>query len=345
MKKFILLLLTVLAFLVQPVFAEVITTEQTDGYADYLYIAGNPDNYPIEYYDEDAKAYKGVIPDLLSDISKHSGLNFVYINGNKNERFEMGENLQADIISSADAITPYGKEYLELITYEKNGKTTKSGLVFTTIADDAEIFAIKAAAKKISETRKNGIYLSYAAQASKTSYKWLIGTLMLAFILLAFVVFLFLRIRRIRKENEVDKMTDAETGMGNLQFFKYHFRYTIGDISRNLYHIAYIILDSSYLRSYHGDSSFDEVLKYTASVLSENTGDREIAARITENGFALAYQSTNDEDAKKRLKEVMDKLNSFEGVKDKSNKLVFHAAAYHLAQADRNCEILLFNLR
>lgn len=345
MKKFIMLFLAVLTFCAQPVFAEVVTTHNTEGYADYLYIAGNPDNYPIEYYDEDAKAYKGVIPDLLNEISEHSRLNFVYINGNKNDRYKMGENLQADIVSSLEENTSYGKEYLELISYEKNGETIKTGLVFTTIADDDEIFAIKTAVNKISENEKNGIYLSYASQTSKTSYKWLIFTLLLSFILLVFVAFLFLRIRRIRKENEVDKMTDAETGMGNLQFFKYHFRYTIGDISRNLYHIAYIILDSSYLRSYHGDSSFEEVLKYTASVLSEYTGDREITARITENGFALAYQSTNDEDAKKRLKEVMDKLNSFEGMKDKSNKLVFHAAAYHLAQADKNCEILLFNLR
>jgi len=345
MKKIIILFLAMLTFFVQPVFAEVITTQNTEGYANYLYVAGNPDNYPIEYYDEDTKTYKGVIPDLLSEISMHSGLNFVYINGNKNDRFEMGENLQVDIVSSLDANTSYGKEYLELISYEQNGKTQKAGLVFTTIADENQITAVKNAANDISEIERNGIYLSYASQTSKTGYKWLICALILLFILLAFVVFLFFKIKRIRKENEVDKMTDAETGMGNLQFFKYHFRYTIGDISRNLYHIAYIILDSSYLRSYHGDSSFDEVLKYTASVLSEYTGDREISARITENGFALAYQSTNDEDAKKRLKEVMDKLNSFEGVKDKSNKLVFHAAAYHLAPADRNCEILLFNLR
>ena len=345
MKKFILLLLTVLAFVVQPATAEVITNQKTEGYADYLYIAGNPDNYPIEYYDEDVKAYKGVIPDLLSEISMRSGLNFVYINGNKNDRFEMGENLQVDIVSSLDANTSYGKEYLELISYEQDGRIMKTGLVFTTIANDTEIAAIKTALNEISPDERNGICLSYASQTSKTGYKWLICALILSFILLAFVVFLFFKIKRIRKENEVDKMTDAETGMGNLQFFKYHFRYTIGDISRNLYHVAYIILDSSYLRSYHGDSSFDEVLKYTVSVLSEYTGDREISARITENGFALAYQSTNDEDAKKRLKEVMDKLNSFEGVKDKSNKLVFHAAAYHLAPADRNCEILLFNLR
>jgi len=222
MKKIMLLLLTVFVFLAQPVLAEVVTTQNTAGYADYLYIAGNPNNYPIEYYDDDANAYKGVIPDLLSKISEHSGLNFVYINGNKNDNHKMGENLQADIISSADGITSYGKGYLELISYEKNGEIIKSGLAFTAITDDARIAAINTAAAKITPIEKNGIYLSYATQASRTNHKWLICTLILSFLLLIIVAGMFLKIRRIRKENEVDKMTDAETGMGNLQFFKYH---------------------------------------------------------------------------------------------------------------------------
>ncbi len=185
-------------------------------------------------------------------------------------------------------------------------------------------------------------YPSCALQNIKISYVLPGGILLF---LLVTIAVLLLRIRRIQKENEVDKMTDAETGMGNLQFFKYHFKYTIGDASRTLYYVAYIILDISYLRSYHGNSSFDEVLKYTTSVLSEYTGDREISARITENGFAFAYRSTNEEDAKNRLEEVVGKLNNFEGMKEKNNKLVFHAASYHLTTSDKNCEILLFNLR
>ncbi len=169
--------------------------------------------------------------------------------------------------------------------------------------------------------------------------------LILSLFLTLFIIFLFIRIKHIQKEHAVDKMTDSETGMGNLQFFKHHFKYTIGDVSRNLYYIAYIILDSSYLRSYYGDSSFDDVLQYTASVLSENTRDREISARITESGFVFAFQSSDDEDAKKRLKEVMNKLNSFEDVREKNNKLVFHCATYHLSSTDKNGELLLFNLR
>ncbi len=345
MKKVVALLLMIVTLCARPVFAEVVTTQVTDGYADYVYVAGSPDNYPVEYYDEDTKSYKGVIPDLLNKISEYSGLNFVYINGDKKNKDISGKNFQVDIVSSANKISSYGKEYFEMISYDKGGKTIKAGLIFTTLLDDSKITAIKSAANKISLNERNGIYLSYASRKEKTDYKWLVGSVVLSLLLLAFIGVLLSRIKRIQKENDAEKMTDAETGMGNLQFFKYHFRYTISDISRNLYHIAYIILDSSYLRSYHGDSSFDEVLRYTASVLSEHTGDREIFARITENGFAFAYQSTNDEDAKKRLEEVMDKLNNFGDMNEKNNKIVFHAACYRLTSSDKNCEILLFNLR
>ncbi len=347
MKKLIAVLTVVLVFCTNTAFAEVITTQKTDGYSGYVYIAGSPDNYPIEYYDEKSDEYRGIIPEMLTEISDYTNIDFVYINGNKTDKNSMGENLQVDIVSSVstDEKVPFSKDYLELISYEHEDKLQKVGLVFTNLADDDVIAMIKTAVSEISADAKSGMYLSYASQKPGTNYIWLICALVLLMLLAAFVVMLIFRIKQIRKENTADKMTDSETGMGNLQFFKYHFRYTISDISRSLYYISYIILDSSYLRSYHGDSSFDEVLKYTATVLSENTGDREISARITENGFAFAYQATNDDDAKKRLKEVINKLNSFENVKEKSNKLVFHSAVYHLGNLDRNCEILLFNLR
>ena len=339
------LILMVMLVSSTPSFAEVITTNTTDGYADYVYVAGDSDNYPIEYYDEEKKAYCGVIPDLFREISERSEINFVYINGDKKKKNDLGKNLQVDIVSSSVEKAPYGKTYIPMISYEKDGEIITSGLVFTEVAQDEIIEKIKSASGEISADKRNGIYLSYASQVTKKSYRWLVFASILLLLLLAFIVALIIRIRGIKRDHEVDKMTDIETGMGNLQFFKYHFRYTIGDIARNLYHVAYIILDSSYLRSYHGDSSFDEVLKYTASILSEYTGDREISARITENGFAFAYQSTNDEDARTRLKEIMNKLNDFEEMREKNNKLVFHAAVYHLASADKNCEILLFNLR
>lgn len=345
--KHILLFTLIIICFQSAVSAKVITTQKTEGYADYVYVAGDCNNFPLEYYDDDSKAYKGVIPDLLAQISARTGVNFVYINGDKKDKNEMGKNLQADIVSAVneDENKPYFKEYLELISYKKDGKLMKCGLAFTKLLDDDKITLIKSAAGEITAEEKNGIYLSYASQSTKDGHKWFVLATVFFVLLPAFIIFLLMRIRRIRKENIAYKMIDTETGMGNFQFFKHHFKYTIGDISRNLYYIAYIILDSSYLRSYHGDSSFEDVLKYTASVLSEHTMDREVSARITENGFALAFQATNDEDAKKRLKEIMHKLNNFEYGRGKESKLVFHCAVYHLLSSDRNCEILIFNLR
>ncbi len=194
-----------------------------------------------------------------------------------------------------------------------------------------------------------GVVGAHAADAGKTvgsaDYVFVIISSVIFVLLCAVVVFLLLKIRRIKKENAVDKITDAETGMGNLLFFKHHFKYSIDDASRNFYYLTYIILDISYLRSYHGESSFEDVLKYTSSVLSEHTQNREFSARITENGFAVAYQALDDDDALKKLKETMNELNGFENFKQINNKLVFHAAVYHLSSTDKNCEILLFNLR
>jgi len=347
MRKYLIVLVLLIISCTQLVSAEIYTTEKTEGLANCVYVAGSPDMYPVEFYNEDEKAYCGIIPDMLGVISERSGIDFVYINGNKADKSIMGNNLQVEIVSSAknDTTLPYYKDYVELVSFTKDGKTVKSGLVFTSLADDALILKTKAAASEISEDVKSGIYLSYAVKNTKINYVWLIITLSACLLLAIALITMLFRIKRIRKEKDADKMTDSETGMGNLQFFKFHFRYTISDVSKSLYYVAYIILDSSYLRSYHGDSSFDDVLKYTASVLSEYTKDREFSARITENGFAFAYQATNDNDAQKRLTELMDRLNSFEDMKEKNNKLVFHSAVYHLTNSDRNCEILLFNLR
>lgn len=332
--------------LVLPCFAEIVTQPQTDGYGEYVYVAGSPDEYPFEFYDDETDTYKGIIPDYLALISARTGINFVYINGDEKDKKQLSENLQVEMISCVGAeIDSENTEYYELFSYNHNAKDTKCGISFTTLMDEERKKYIKQAAKEITDKEKNGIFLSYASQKPKTNYM-LIAVFCVVFLLFAaLIVYLIVHIKKMKRENETDKMTDPETGMGNLQYFKYHFRYTIGDISRNLYNIAYIVLDSSYLRSYHGDNSFEEVLKYTAFVLNENAADREICARITENGFAFAFQSVNEEDTQKRLQEIMTRLNSFEQVKEKNDKLVFHCSCYRLLNTDKNCELLLFNLR
>ena len=176
MRKCMIAIFLLIIFGAQPVFAEVYTTEKTEGLGDCIYVAGSPDNYPVEFYDEENNAYCGIIPDMLRIISERSGVDFVYINGNKADKNTMGENLQVEIVSSSENIStlPYYKDYLELVSFEKDGKTVKSGLVFTSLTDDVLISKTKAAASEIPEDVKSGIYLSYATENTKINYIWIV---------------------------------------------------------------------------------------------------------------------------------------------------------------------------
>ena len=77
--------------------AAVYTVEEpTNG--NTVYIAGDPDMYPIEYYDIQDKEYKGILPELYRKISDESGIDFSYINsGTVNEQYRLAKNSQKPI--------------------------------------------------------------------------------------------------------------------------------------------------------------------------------------------------------------------------------------------------------
>jgi len=344
MRKYIISLLIAIFCLSQTASAEVFTTQKTEGMGNCIYVAGSPDMYPIEFYDEKEDAYSGMVPEMLNKISEKTGIDFVYINGNKADKIKMGENRQVEIVSCVKNKEGNFADYVELISYKESGEVISVGIGFTDIASKDTVSKIKAAAGEISQAEKNGIILKYVKDSDGINPIWLVSTIALVLLLVCASVIFIVKIRKLKDENAIGRMTDEETGIGNLKYFQYHFRNTIGDISKTLYYVAYIILDSGYLRSYHGENSFEDVLKYTATVLSERVGDRDFVARITENGFAMAIQELDEDSARKRLEEILKKLNNFEEVKE-NNKLIFHAAVYQLEKTDKNCEILLYNLR
>lgn len=47
--------------------AQVLTTVEEAGPADCVYIAGNPDLYPIEYYDSEQQCYRGILPEAAGN--------------------------------------------------------------------------------------------------------------------------------------------------------------------------------------------------------------------------------------------------------------------------------------
>lgn len=165
-----------------------------------------------------------------------------------------------------------------------------------------------------------------------------------SWILFLLVVILYVsKIKKMREQASGEKITDADTGIGNLLYFENYFENKMYDFSNGKYYVAYIIIDSNCLDVYHPDVTFLDVVKYTAGVLRRNEGEGENASRITENGFAFVIKREGEEEALEVIKNIIAKLNRY--VDEKNVKPVFYASLYNLNESDQNCELLLFNLR
>ncbi len=164
-------------------------------------------------------------------------------------------------------------------------------------------------------------------------------------IVVCLIVLYVSKLKKMRRQTNEEKITDADTGIGNLLYFERLFESKANDFLTGKYYIAYIIIDTNCLDVYHSDVSFLEVIKYSAGILKKNEKDDEISARITENGFAFAIKRESKEEAVHVIESIVDKLNRIVFEKDKQSKPVFYAAIYNMCDSDQNCELLLFNLR
>lgn len=334
-------------FAAQAAYAQVYTADKVDGNSTSVYVAGNQSFYPIEYYNKETKQYEGVMPEIFRTLSERTGIDFTYLHGTEVTQSQLAQNSQAEIVSGyiTDSGEAYAKDNVTVFSYLYRGKMVNVGWAFTEAADEELIEVLKTEAGRITENEINGYLVSssYSRPQDKT---WLVFTSVLCCVLFAvIIVFSLFELINTKKKMKENEMTDAETGIGNLLYFEHCFSNMISKLSRSLYYIVYIIIDSNYLQVYHGESIFADAVKYTSGVLNSFAKHNETAARITENGFVFAFQSTNDDDAKRLIDEITYKLNLYIQTDDNNMKPFFYAAAYKMNQTDHNCEILLFNLR
>ena len=73
-----------------------------------IYVAGNPDLYPAEYYDDESGTYQGAIPDFLRAFAGEYGYDLRYLRpGEEDLREELAKNQQVDVISGCEPGSTY----------------------------------------------------------------------------------------------------------------------------------------------------------------------------------------------------------------------------------------------
>ncbi len=342
----IISLLFLLSFTLN-VFGAVRTESTVNREKECIWIAGNQDFYPIEYYDSKTGTYRGVLPDVFSLLSERTGLNFTYIHNNKFSQKELAYNGFVDIVSCyiVNSDESYVTDSTTVFSYLVKNKEIKIGLAFTEQMDEETLECLKREIERISPEEINGFIMSYHETDQNAKFDVRLLLILMALLLIGLLFWSICLIRKEKKKYESLKMTDLETGIGNLAGFEYCFNYTISEYLRQLYYVGYLIIDNDYLRLYFGENNISDAIKYVANVFSQFEREKLYAYRISENGFAIVFQNADKESSEKRIERLLEKLNRFIDSEHRNSQPFFRMVVYNLNKEDKSAESVLYNLR
>lgn len=347
------ILLVVGVFCVLPcveVGASVTSTPKASGDADTIYVAGNPDWYPVEYYDRESKAYVGILPELLEQIGEKTGLHFTYIQaGPEDQRYRLAKNGQVELISGCSGeeewIQESGMHISETCLFIPlaDGET-KVCLVFSRIADDTLIHKVEEAAAQLSTQEIAGLSVRVAMEHSDKTNPYVAAVCIgMILILLILSIIQTYKLHRYKKAMQQDARIDLLTGIGNKAYFAEFYDTYISDQYRSLYSVVYIGFDIVRVNQYYGEEEAEEQLCFAANELRLTVRENEVAARISGGGFVVVRPSGGEQEMRLWIEQLLDRLNRYTERYGKDYHPDFRAGIYMLQVTDRDCEIALFN--
>lgn len=327
---------------------KVLCTEAAAGEAGMVFVAGNPDLYPIEYYDPKDKCYKGVMPALLEKIARELDVDFVYVSaGNADKRERLAQNRQVEVVSgwmTGEELPDNALAGCPLFPITVDGQTYEVGFAYTELASEAlrENMEGVLAGK---DTRELMNLLASEAKTGRRGGMDLEVKLALAFeaLLLAGAAYILRRRGKKRKEKaEMNKMVDPVTGVGNKNYFMHQFSSFITDSTRTLYYVVYMGFDIGRVNAYYGEEEAENILRYAADVLSGYVKDSDFFARVTGGGFAVACQAAGKAQMEEQAELMLQKVNHYSDKFNKDFRPEFCAGIYQVKRDDIGLESVLY---
>ncbi|MFR8260484.1 EAL domain-containing protein [Frisingicoccus sp.] len=327
------------------------TTSEATGDGDSIYIAGNPDKFPVEYYNSDTRCYEGILPELLKQIGEKTGLRFTYIQAGKDdERTRLARNGQVELISGYGADRNFVNEMKlrtspVILKWSESGEAEEVYLVFTVIAGEKQIQMIENSLDEISGSELAEMTVSrwMTEERSKIpTWTW-IAVAVVFILLIAFLFIILGKLKEYKQEAERDERFDLLTGIGNKYYFVQCFEKYISDQKRALYSLIYIGFQIEKVNKYYGESEAENQLKYAAKELMVSTSDINLVARLSGGGFAVVRAAQSEEEAGEWTKEVLHRLNRYGEKSGKDFHPNFYAGIYMLRRDDIDCATVLNN--
>lgn len=156
---------------------------------------------------------------------------------------------------------------------------------------------------------------------------------------------IYLQFRRQVKKQLRSELQDSLTGMGNAIYFSKQFHTVITDENRHLYYIAYLAFDIARTNKFFGQVVSKQLIRYTSSILKHYVQPADVVARLTEDGFGIAFQASSVQVAQEGVERLLEVLGIYGKNLGSEHRIPFHAGIYHLKETDRSCEESLFKAR
>lgn len=284
-----------------------------------VYVAGNPDAYPVEYYDARSGQYQGMIPELLRRFSQESAYEVRYYAPDRgDQRRQLAKNRQVDMVSRMDGEEPFqgqrgdGAAALEAVV---NGRQVVYRLCPLDIAPEGLEEELADFFSAVTQEERAGTLLEAVRTASSPRQLRLeavvLGLALAAALLAAVIVVLLRRQRRRLRRMDQGRETDRTTGIGNREYMARHAQTCLNDKNRVLYSMFFFYFDPEQVIAAVGPEGAGGFVQYVAAVLQAFTADVDILARMTDSGFGILRLCAGREESVQWLNSLMERLRNF----------------------------------
>lgn len=262
-----------------------------------IYVAGNPDAYPLEYYDRESGCYQGVIPQLLARFSAQSRYELIYYSpGPSDQRKHLAENLQVDLISGCtQQELSTGRSLIPLFQASVQGETLDYCLYATQAAPQELLTELEAFCAAVPQQEITGLLVE-ASSLSPYPAALPIITVGLGVGLTLLLALILILIRHYRKRLGMARHAlelDQTTGIGNAEYLHRCYTRLVNETNRPLYSLIYFHVETSSLLQLGGGQEVRHVLRSCAQVLAQRIAKTDAVARVSDTGFVMLKYSEN----------------------------------------------------
>ncbi len=313
-----------------------------------IYAAGNPDFYPIEYYDETTETYEGLMPSIFSAFSERSDWQIRYYRPEEgDQRKELGKNLQVDLLSGCGEQESFADcQPVTLLETTAGGKTVSYQIWVTEAAPEGFADELQEFAHSLSAREQMGMLLEDVQDGSAApDHFTALPAILLGICLLLAAAVLIVR-RRYRKtirNYQAQLERDPLTGLVNRSSLRKWYERKINAKNCVLFSVVYFRIKIH--RQQAGILAEEEALRKISELLEPHLSTEDVVARISDQGIVvLKYSPSSDREAG-WVSAAVEKINDYFYRESVTGRQTVSAGLYPLNTENSDLDTAMFCAR